>query len=270
MTTKQASAIAAALCVSLFTAGCKKKIAAPPPPPKPAVVETPKAAPVARPIVKFFTAEPATIERGQASSLRWEVTGAESVSINQGLGIVGNAAPGGATPAVISGNRSVFPSNTTSYTLTATNSGGSVTESVTVNVTAPAPPPPTPTPAPKATFGEAIAREVQDAYFDFDKSDLREDARNTLTQNADKLKTIFRDYPNGTVTIEGHADERGSAEYNLGLGDRRAIAAKDFLVQLGVPADRLRTLSYGKERPQCTEANESCWQKNRRAHFTGQ
>jgi peptidoglycan-associated lipoprotein len=68
--------------------------------------------------------------------------------------------------------------------------------------------------------------------------------------------------------VEGHCDERGSAEYNLGLGDRRATSAKDFLVQLGVPADKLKTISYGKERPQCTENDESCWQKNRRAHFS--
>lgn len=265
MTTKQASALATALCLSFFAAGCKKKVGAPPPPPKAAVAEAPKAAPMARPIVKFFTAEPATIERGQASSLRWEVTGAENASINQGLGVIGT----GPVSAVIAGNRSVFPSSTTTYTLTATNSGGSVTESVTVNVTAPAPPPSV-TPPPKATFGEIIAREIQDAFFDFDKSDIREDARSVLTQDADKLKTIFRDYPTGTVTIEGHADERGSAEYNLGLGDRRATAAKEFLLQLGVPADRVRTLSYGKERPQCTEANEDCWQKNRRVHFTGQ
>jgi peptidoglycan-associated lipoprotein len=239
MTTNKASALALALCLSFFAAGCKKKVPAPAPPPA-AKTEAPAPKVVAKPIVKFFTAEPATIERGQASSLKWEVTGAESASINQGLGVVGNSASGG----VIAGNRSVFPSNTTTYTLTATNAGGSVSETVTVNVTAPAP--------------------------DFDKSDIREDARNVLTQNADKLKTIFRDYSSGTVTIEGHADERGSAEYNLGLGDRRAIAAKDFLVQLGVPADRLRTLSYGKERPQCTDNNEACWQKNRRDHFTGQ
>lgn len=260
MTTKKASALAVALCLSFFAAGCKKKVAAPPPPPAPKV-ETPKAVPppVARPIVKFFTAEPATIERGQASSLKWEVTGADSVGINQGLGTVSS-----------SGARSVFPSNTTTYVLTASNSGGSVTESVTVNVTVPPPPAPPPAPAPKANFGEVIAREIQDAYFDFDKSDVREDARNALTQNSDKLKGIFRDYPTGSITIEGHCDERGSAEYNLGLGDRRAIAAKEFLVQLGVPADRIRTLSYGKERPQCTEASETCWQKNRRAHFSGQ
>ncbi len=271
MTTNKAGALALALCLSFFAAGCKKKVGVPPPPPAAKAVETPKAVPVARPIVKFFTAEPSTIERGQASSLRWEVTGAETASINQGLGVIGTAAAGGATPAVISGNRSVFPSNTTTYTLTASNSGGTVSEAVTVNVTAPPPVvAPTATPAPRATFGEVIAREIQDAFFDFDKSDVREDARNTLTQNSDKLKTVFRDYPNGTVTVEGHADERGSAEYNLGLGDRRAIGARDFLIQLGVPADRLRTLSYGKERPQCTDNSESCWQKNRRAHFTGQ
>jgi peptidoglycan-associated lipoprotein len=270
MTTNKASALALALCLSFFAAGCRKKVGPPPPPPRETAPGPKPVAPVARPIVKFFTAEPTTIERGQASSLKWEVTGAESVSINQGLGVVGNAAPGGATPAVISGNRSVFPSSTTTYTLTATNSGGSVTEAVTVNVTTPQAKEPPPTPTVRATFGEVIAREIQDAFFDFDKSDIREDARNVLTQNSDKLKTIFRDYPTGTVTIEGHADERGSAEYNLGLGDRRAIAAKDFLVQLGVPADRLRTLSYGKERPQCTDNSETCWQKNRRAHFTGQ
>jgi peptidoglycan-associated lipoprotein len=108
---------------------------------------------------------------------------------------------------------------------------------------------------------------VQDAYFDYDKSDIREDARAVLTRNADSLKAIFHDFPNSVIVVEGHCDERGSAEYNLGLGDRRGQSAKDFLVQLGVPADRLRTISYGKERPVCTEANESCWQKNRRAHF---
>lgn len=265
MTTNKASALALALCLSFFAAGCKKKVGVPPPPQTVRPTES-KPAPVAKPIVKFFTAEPSTIERGQASSLKWEVTGAETVSVNQGLGVIGTSPSGG----TISGNRSVFPSDTTTYTLTATNNGGSVSETVTVSVTAPQAAAVPPTPTVKATFGEAVAREIQDAYFDFDKSDIREDARNVLTQNADKLKTIFRDYATGTVTIEGHADERGSAEYNLGLGDRRAIAAKEFLVQLGVPADRLRTLSYGKERPQCTDANEACWQKNRRAHFTGQ
>ena len=105
-------------------------------------------------------------------------------------------------------------------------------------------------------------------FFDYDSSTIREDGRATLARNADVLKGLFNDYPTATVVIEGHADERGSAEYNLGLADRRATAAKEFLVQLGVGANRLTTVSFGKERPQCTEANESCWQQNRRAHFS--
>jgi peptidoglycan-associated lipoprotein len=117
------------------------------------------------------------------------------------------------------------------------------------------------------TLSELVDRRLRDAYFDFDRSDVREDARATLTRNADALKQILREYPTGTVVIEGHCDERGSAEYNLGLGDRRGTAAQEFLVQLGVSAGRLRTISYGKERPQCTESDEDCWQMNRRVHF---
>jgi peptidoglycan-associated lipoprotein len=112
-----------------------------------------------------------------------------------------------------------------------------------------------------------ISREGQDAYFDYDRMDIRSDARNALTTDADLLKRVFAKDPNVVVIIEGHCDERGSAEYNLGLGDRRATAARDFLTQLGVPADRLKTISYGKERPQCTDATEDCYQKNRRAHL---
>jgi len=109
--------------------------------------------------------------------------------------------------------------------------------------------------------------EITDAFFDYDSSDIRDDARSALTQDANALKAILRDFGTATVIIEGHCDERGSAEYNLGLGDRRATAAKEFLTQSGVPADRLKTISYGKERPQCTEPSEACYQKNRRAHL---
>ncbi|MGE5488055.1 MAG: peptidoglycan-associated lipoprotein Pal, partial [bacterium] len=130
------------------------------------------------------------------------------------------------------------------------------------------PPPPPPPPAPKPSLSELLASQVQDVYFDYDKSDVREDARTTLTRNADALRRIFADMPDAVVVLEGHCDERGSAEYNLGLGDRRASSARDFLVSLGVPSDRLKTISYGKERPQCTESNESCWQLNRRVHFS--
>jgi peptidoglycan-associated lipoprotein len=113
-----------------------------------------------------------------------------------------------------------------------------------------------------------LSTEVGDVYFDYDKSDVREDARAVLTRNADALKRIFADMPDAVVVIEGHCDERGSAEYNLGLGDRRANAAKEFLAQLGISGDKLKVISYGKERPQCSEQNEDCYQKNRRAHFS--
>src|SRR5260370_37671940 len=113
------------------------------------------------------------------------------------------------------------------------------------------------------TDDELFLREVLDAYFDFDKADIRPDARAALSTTADFLKK----YPRFKVTIEGHCDERGSTEYNLALGDRRATAVKQFLVSLGISADRLSTVSYGKEKPFCMESNESCWQQNRRGHF---
>src|ERR1019366_2439427 len=154
----------------------------------------------------------------------------------------------------------------TTYTLIANGSGGSDTKSVTVEVSsAPAPPPPTVEPTLSAA--EMLSRQSQDAFFDYDKNDLRPDARQALTTNAELLKRIFAKDPTLVVIVEGHCDERASAEYNLGLGDRRATAAKEFLVQLGIPGDRLKTISYGKEKPQCTEASEDCYQKNRRAHL---
>jgi peptidoglycan-associated lipoprotein len=106
--------------------------------------------------------------------------------------------------------------------------------------------------------------------FDYDKSDIRADAEAALRGDADALKRIFAEFPSDAVTVEGHCDERGTNEYNLALGDRRATAARDFLVNLGVPASKMRTISYGEERPQCTESEEGCWQRNRRAHFAAQ
>jgi peptidoglycan-associated lipoprotein len=135
-------------------------------------------------------------------------------------------------------------------------------------VSTPTPAPVEAKPAPPAqSLSERLGREVQDVYFDFDKYHLREDAIVTLTSDARALEMILIDFPNTTVVVEGHCDERGSAEYNLGLGDRRASAVKEYLEQLGIPVRRLITVSYGKERPQCTEQTEVCWQKNRRVHF---
>ena len=96
---------------------------------------------------------------------------------------------------------------------------------------------------------------------------LGRDSRAALSADAEALKRIFADFPRASIIVEGHCDERGSTEYNLALGDRRATAAKDFLVSLGVGADRMQTVSYGKEKPFCTASNEDCWKQNRRAHF---
>src|SRR5262245_13165552 len=101
-----------------------------------------------------------------------------------------------------------------------------------------------------------------DVYFDYDESTLTDDTRDKLSRNADLLKSR----PEFSVTIEGHADERGTNEYNLALGERRANAVRDYLSSLGVAADRMRTISYGEERPVCTQNEESCWSQNRRAH----
>jgi peptidoglycan-associated lipoprotein len=242
-----------------FVAGCKKKVpistVAPPsaPPPKAEVLPPPKV-----PTIAEFVAEPSTIERGQSAALRWRVNDASDIEINQGIGSVSSI-----------GNRPVSPNNPTTYTLLAKGAGGSATASATVSVTAPPPPPVTSAPAaPAKTITERLTNEVHDAYFDFDKYNLRDDARLALTNDAEALRNILKEFPKATIVIEGHCDERGSAEYNLGLGDRRATSAKEFLGQLGVPIERLRTVSYGKERPQCNEPNESCWQRNRRAHFS--
>ena len=104
---------------------------------------------------------------------------------------------------------------------------------------------------------------LKDAYFDYDKSDLRDDARSALATDAEWLKK-FRSIQ---FLIEGHCDDRGTSEYNLALGDRRANATREYLASLGIDGSRIRVVSYGKERPFCMEGTESCWQENRRAHF---
>ena len=247
------SIICIAIALVMFAAGCKKK-APPPPPPAPPPKEAPAPPPAAAPDISEFSAEPSSIARGGSSTLKWTVTNANQITIDNGVGSV-----------QASGSRSVYPNDTTTYTLRATGPGGTLSKSATVTVTAPPPPPPTA--AAKAPLSDRITA-LQDAYYEYDKSDVREDARAALTKDADLLKSIFQDFPDAVITVEGHCDERGSAEYNLGLGDRRATSAKEFLVQLGVPTDKLKTISYGKERPVCTESNEECWQRNRRAHFS--
>jgi len=231
----------AAFVAAVFTFGCAKKPVAPPPPP-PAPAPAP-----ARPTVTL-QASPASINKGDAATLSWNSTDATQLTIAPEVGAV-----------TAQGSTKVTPSESTTYTITATGPGGSANATASVSVNVPPPPPPPPQPS----MDELWLKEVRDAYFDYDKADLRPDAREALSKTADFLKN----YPQLKVTIEGHCDERGSTEYNLGLGDRRASAVKQFLVSLGIPADRLSTVSFGKEKPFCMESNETCWQQNRRGHF---
>ena len=135
-------------------------------------------------------------------------------------------------------------------------------------------PPPAPPPAPpqlsevevfnKLTLDELNKqRPLDDVFFDYDKSDLSDTARASLQKDADWMKK----WQSTVVMIEGHADNRGTNEYNLALGERRASATRDYLVSLGVPASRINIVSKGEEQPFCTEDVEACWSQNRRGHF---
>lgn len=233
----------AALALAIMAGGCKKEVAAPPPAPP-----APPPAP-ARPTVTL-QASPTIVQRGESSTLNWSSTNATELTVSPGIGTV---SPEGSTR--------VSPSDSTTYTITAKGPGGSITADARVTVTAPPPPPP---PAkPTATIEELFRTNVRDAFFDYDRADIRADAQDNLARTAEFL----RQNPSVRVTIEGHADERGSTEYNLALADRRAQATRQFLISLGISADRMQTVSLGKERPFCTEANENCWQQNRRGHF---
>ena len=232
-----------ALAASVFTFGCAKK---PVRPPAPAPAPAPASS---RPTVTLM-ANPTSIKPGESVTLSWTSTEATQLTIAPEVGAV-----------TAQGSTKVSPSDSTTYTINASGPGGAAEASARVSVSVSAPPPVVK--EPDQTLDERFMKEVRDAYFDLDKADIRPDAREALTKTADFL----RNYPSIKVNIEGHCDERGSTEYNLGLGDRRAAAVKKYIVSLGISADRLSTVSFGKEKPFCTQSNEECWQQNRRGHF---
>ena len=133
----------------------------------------------------------------------------------------------------------------------------------------PAPPPPPPVANPLDGDLDSVRRYVADqglvgdVYYDYDRDELRDEARLRLQKNAEFMKA----QPQFVFTLEGHCDERGSIGYNVALGDRRASAANSYVASLGVAEGKMQTVTYGKERPVCTESNEACWSRNRRAHF---
>jgi peptidoglycan-associated lipoprotein len=123
------------------------------------------------------------------------------------------------------------------------------------------------TPEERATLNDRLAR-LEDALFDYNKATIRTDATTVLKDDVGVIREILANYPTQKLMIEGHADERGSSEYNLALGDKRARAAEEFLTTMGIPDAQLSVISYGKDHPICTDQTEACWQKNRRTHIT--
>jgi peptidoglycan-associated lipoprotein len=230
-----------ALGALLMLGACGKKATPPPPPPPPA-----PPAPTAS-----IAVNPNTVQAGQSASLTWQTSNATDVSID-GIGAV--------QP---NGSQSVAPTDSTTYHLVAKGAGGSQEATARLTVTQAPPPPP---PTANVTDEDLFSQNVKDVYFDYDKSDVRGDQQSSVQADAQ----FFSQHQNMNFTVEGHCDERGSTEYNLALGDQRASAVKSALTAAGVSASRIKTISYGKEKPFCTESNEACWQQNRRGHLVYQ
>ncbi len=234
------------LLALLAGVGCKKKATTarslPPPPPARAGAAAPTVT---------LKATPSSIERGQATTLEWGSTNANVLTLEPALGQV---------PA--RGTMTLSPFDSLTYRIIARGPGGEAQASARVTVSA-RPVPPEPPPATQEEIGRTFETRVRDIYFDYDSFNIRSDAVSVLQANADWLRAN----PQANIVIEGHCDERGSAEYNLGLGDRRANSAREYIESLGIDGGRIRPISYGKERPQCSEQTEQCWQSNRRAHF---
>jgi peptidoglycan-associated lipoprotein len=196
-----------------------------------------------------LTATPNVISAGDQVQLRWATTNATSISID-GLGDV---------PSV--GVKTVTPSESTTYHLVA--HGGGLTADASASVTVNSPPAIS-VPSSNMSAEEEFNARVQPIFFDYDTYDIRGDAQAVLAKNADYLNA----HPEIKVVIGGYCDERGSDEYNLVLGQNRAEAAKTALVTAGIAADRIRVISYGKEKPFCSDSTEECWQLNRRDGFS--
>ena len=228
-----------ALAFTVALAGCAKKPhvanTVPPPPPAPAPNAT-------------LAASPNDLQQGQAARLTWSTQNAQTISIS-GIGTV-----------AAQGTTTVSPQSSTTYVLTAKGQGGSKEASARITVTLP------PVAAAKAspTDEELFSESVKDIFFAYDKAAVPSNEESAVERDAKFLAA----HPYMKLLISGHCDERGSEEYNLALGDSRADSVRDQLERLGVKADRIRTISYGKEKPFCSEETEACWQMNRRAHFS--
>jgi len=229
------------LLLAFGSFSCKHKVAAAPP-------------------TITLRADRPTVTRGQSATLSVSTQNATSVSIEPGLGTV-----------PVNGSRQVTPAASVTYVATAIGPEGTAGDSVRLTVNEPPPPAATPTrfAAPNVTraaltMDHQIQQVMQPILFDYDKADVRGDQMSMLPTAA----AFPKQNPNLRFTIEGYCEERGSGEYNLALGDRRANAVKQYIVGQGVAESRLSTVSYGEERPVCSEQTEACYQRNRRSSFT--
>jgi peptidoglycan-associated lipoprotein len=217
-------------------------------PSKPPVAQTPAPPPPPAPTASI-EATPATVQQGQPVTITWKTENATDVAIAQ----VGAVQP--------VGSQSLTPPESTTYHITAKGPGGTQEADARVTVvSAAAEQPATP---PDATSSNDSANRL-DVFFDLDDFQIRPDQVPTIQTDAQFLK----EHPEMRIVVEGHCDELGSTEYNLALGDKRATQVKAALEKAGIPTSRMRTVSYGKELPVCTDQTESCWRMNRRAHIT--
>ncbi len=227
------------LLISLVAvAGCRHKIQTPvatAPPPAPAPTAT-------------LSASPRDVTAGDPVTLAWNTSNATSASI-EGLGDVAT-----------SGTKTVTPSASTTYHLVAKGNGGTADAYGRVTVT---PAPVAAAAAPSMSEEDIFRQHIKDIFFDYDKYSVRNGDESVLSRDAAFLKS----HPEMKIVIGGYCDERGSDEYNVALGQNRADSAEKLLINSGVDANRIRVISYGKEKPFCTDDNESCWQENRRAGF---
>jgi peptidoglycan-associated lipoprotein len=221
----------------LLVAGCNHKTIAkatpPAPPPAPAATVS-------------IHVSPENVQAGQSATLTWSTSNATDIQI-EGLGTV-----------AATGSQQVAPARSTNYHLIAKGQGGNADATTRLTVEA----------APVATAGptdeKLFQQQVKDLFFDYDKYDLRSSDQSTLSADA----SFFKQHAHLRFVIEGHCDERGSAEYNLALGDNRAESAKKQLISMGVDPSRIKIVSYGEEKPFCAADEESCFEQNRRAHFS--
>ncbi len=235
----QVSVLIVVLAAVMLSAGCAKK----------AAKVTPPAAPTPAAPTATLAANPSVIHQGQTAELTWATSNAAEITV-AGLG-----------PLAPSGSRSVAPDSSTTYVLVAKGPGGTTQASARVTVNAAVASVPA---SHGPTDEDLFSKNVKDVFFDYDKFNVRPNEEHSVEGDA----AFLAQHPKITVLVEGHCDDRGSDEYNLALGASRAESVKQTLLQQGVPDTQIKTISYGKEKPFCTQDNEQCWQQNRVAHFT--